>query len=880
MNTENSQHLRDDIRLLGELLGLSIQKLHSSKDLELVERVRVLSKEARAGSTEISTDNNTDKNTEARQSLIVFLEQLNDEQILLLAKAFNQFLNQANIAEQHHRMRRRRHYETVAKPRVQKLSMQDSYSRLKGLGHSSEKIFSLLMQISIDLVLTAHPTEVLRRALIHPYNSLAAQLRILDMPDRTVQEDREALEELERLIESIWLTDEVRNQQPSPLDEVRGGLHLIEDIFWDLVPNFLRQLDRVTKAELGRELPKNFSPFKISSWMGSDKDGNPFVLADMTRKALQAARLLLKKLYLVELRKLQKSLSINHAPASFYAKLQNAQSFEPYRDYFQILISKIETDAYKSSKELIDELQTCFESLEELGAHPIANGPLLDLIRRVQCFGFCLMPLDIRQSSDVHERCVTEVVQKTRHLNYTSLCEKDRVQVLDELLGQDLSSLPKTGWNSELQDLIETLRLTIEINPDVFKTYVISMTESASDLLEVALIQKLALDQAHAVMTAPLFETPQSLDQACSIVEDYLSTQFFKQWNPSELQIMIGYSDSAKRAGRFASAWKLYQVQLQLSALAKKNQLEIQFFHGRGGSVGRGGGPTYHALQGLPPGSLSGKFRITEQGESLQAKFGLPDIGHRTLELYLTGTLQVLTSKTEVPTKWTSLAQEFSDLSEKHFFEFIYESPRFVEYFESVSPEAELSGLRIGSRPVRRKSKKDLESLRAIPWIFAWTQNRSLMASWFGIGEALEELVQNGKLALLQDMYQNWPFFSSTLHLVEMVLSKSDMGIFKHYTEQLVPKELQFFSEHIVKSHQKTIQLLLQVTRNSELLAINPTLKRSIQVRNPYVDLNNFLQVLLLKKIRLNSELPQRDALTRALMTTLVGVASGMRNTG
>ncbi|MCB0384923.1 MAG: phosphoenolpyruvate carboxylase, partial [Bdellovibrionales bacterium] len=588
-------------------------------------------------------------------------------------------------------------------------------------------------------------------------------------------------------------------------------------------------------------------------------------------------------------------LSFNSASEELLKKTGGPTSIEPYRVilspiYEQVCEAEHQVAAFlKSDKnfdgwvpigkaEILEPLQLCYRSLIEIGARDLAEGRTLDLIRRLEAFGVSLLGLDIRQSSDVHEAVVAEIFAANGWNSYSDLSEENRQHLLiSKIENADEIKLPKS-WKFELgADVIATCKLLDDFPPDCFRTYVISMTEEPSDVLEVLFLFK-AAGVRRRLAIAPLLETPEALAQSEKIISDLWKIKPYAKIASGYQQIMLGYSDSGKRSGRLCSAWMLHQVQSKLDQLAASLNVEFEYFHGRGGSIGRGGGPVHLALSALPRGSGNGRIRVTEQGESIHAKFGLPGIAERTMELYLSGVLGSALAKPPKEKKaWAGLMNQLGKESEIAFRQFIYHNPRFLDFFAQVTPIQELSLLKIGSRPAKRKKDFSFESLRAIPWIYSWTQNRGLLPSWLGLGEALEYGIAKGHLKDLKLMYKEWPFFASTLSIFEMVLAKVDLPVFEYYSDRLADPSSQELSRQMIASYHLACRNLSKITGHKELLAKSPVLRRSIDVRTPYVDVLNLMQAHFLKIYREN---PDDPWVRRILAITISGISAGMRNTG
>ncbi len=873
--------LRNDVRRLGAILG-DILTEHGSSDLfDDVEAIRQATKAARADDTSLD-------------AVIDRIAAMPLDRARDVARAFAHFLTLANIAEQHHRVRRRRFYQMDAARPPQRGSCSEVFGRLRADGMDADALFDAVCALDVELVLTAHPTEVARRTILQKHLRVADALARDDRPDLTVTERRTVLDDLRREIASMWETDELRRRKPTPLEEARAGLVVFEQSLWDAVPAWLRGVDDALREHTGRGLPTSACPVRFGSWMGGDRDGNPNVTAEVTLRVVELARWMAATLYLDEVTALREELSMSTGSASFVARAGGAR--EPYRVILGRLRDRLrDTEAVaraaidrrppppgarplRSVDELMEPLVACSRSLEETGNDEIARGRLLDIIRRVACFGLTLVKLDVRQDAGRHAEALDEVTRYLGLGSYLEWSEEERVAFLTRelegrrpLVPRDMTATPRTG------EVLDTFRAIATIGGDSLGAYVISMASAPSDVLAVLLLQRDA-GVARPLRVVPLFETEADLRGAPEALERLFACAPYRASIGGRQEVMIGYSDSAKDAGRLAAAWVLFRGQQEIAATCRRHDIRLTLFHGRGGTVGRGGGPTYLAILAQPPGTVGGSLRVTEQGEMIQAKFGMTGIAIRTLEIYTTATLEAtLADDTSPPAAWTDMAEALALRSAAAYRAIVREHPRFVEYFRAATPEQELGALNIGSRPARRRGGDGVASLRAIPWVFAWTQTRLLLPSWLGVGDALGEMIDNGQLDTLRAMYRDWPWFRSTLNLIQMVLAKAEPGIAAHYDRVLVPDELRPLGDELRGRLARTRDAVLAVVDADELLTDNAVLKRSIGVRNPYVDPINLVQAELLRRHRENRD---DSSLLDALMVTVNGVAAGMRNTG
>ncbi len=883
---ENDPHkpLRQDVRLLGELLGETLRATEGAQLLDAVEHVRRVAKTSRA---------RADRDF---QALATELEQLPVAAAIPLARAFTHFLNLANVAEQHHRIRRRRAYLRDPSSPPQRGSSEETFARLVRRGISPADLHQAVCSLQVELVLTAHPTEVSRRTLIHKHNRVAQLLAEGDRPDLTVPERTELQAALRREILAAWKTDEVRHQRLTPIDEVKSGIIVFEQSLWHAVPRFLRSVDRALVSVTGSALPLHVSPVRFGSWMGGDRDGNPNVTPDVTRRATLLARWMAADLYLKEIEALRDELSMNDATAALRARAGDAR--EPYRELLRGVRSRLVAtrawiektldsdvgsdepgaDVIFERAELAEPLQLCHASLVETGHELIAGGRLTDVLRRVAVFGVTLAQLDIRQASDRHTEAIDAI---TRALGLGSYAEWDEPARL-EFLARELQNPrplipPGLSPSPDVRDVLETFQTIARTPYESLGSYIVTMTRQASDVLIVELLQK-EMGVERPLRVVPLLETAADLRRARHILDALLAIPWYRARINGLQEVMVGYSDSAKDVGRLSAGWELFKAQEAIVEACRRHGVRPLLFHGRGGSVGRGGGPTYLALQSQPSGTVDGRLRVTEQGEMIQALFGLPEIALRTLEIYTSGTLESWLVPGGAPRDgWRDCMERLSSDACSSYRHFVADEPTFPDYFRSSTPQAELEEINIGSRPARRQAGAGLAGLRAIPWQFAWTQTRLLLASWLGLDEALERAIDRGEIDELQAMYREWPHFRSALDLFEMVLAKADARIAAEYDRQLVPDSLRPLGEAFRDRLSRAAAALLKVTGHQHLLESNPVLRRSIDVRNPYVDPINLVQIEVVRRLRQGDHDPR---LHDAFVVTVNGIAAGMRNTG
>lgn len=881
MTTDPHTPLREDVRVLGALLGDVLKEQEGPETFATVERVRTLSKAARTG----------DAGSQA--ALDTLLADLPVEQAIPVARAFAQFLALANIAEQHHRTRRRRDYRRDPASQPQRASLTEAFGRLLAQGVAPETLHETIAGMDVALVLTAHPTEVVRRSLLQRHNRIAELLGERDRPDLTPDERSELDAALHREIAIIWGTDEVHRHKPTPVREARGGLMVFEQTLWDAVPRFLRQLDQALATHTGQGLPAGAAPITFGSWMGGDRDGNPNVTSAVTRQVVFTHRWIAADLTWREVDALRAELSLDVATPALQARVPGAE--EPYRALLRELRDQLDRTRRWAAAEMAGQdfdadgpiittasqvqepLAALEASLRATGLAHVADGRLRDLQRRLDVFGVGLALLDVRQEADRHTALLDAV---TRWLGLGSYAEWDENARQAWLLAELASPRPLLSrrhgpvLDDEAREVLDTLWGLVDLPPESLGAYVISMAASPSDVLAVHLLQQ-AVGLTAPMRVVPLFETLADLQGAEAAVDRLLSIAGARIGDT--LEVMIGYSDSSKDAGRLAGTWALYQGQEALVRVCDHHGVRLRLFHGRGGSVGRGGGPAHAAILALPPGSVRGGLRVTEQGEVIQNRFGLPGIALRSLELYVTATAEATLSPPPGPEPaLRALMDRMAGAALAEYRGVVREHPDFVAYFRAVTPEVELGSLKIGSRPARRRSGGGVESLRAIPWVFAWTQTRLLLPSWLGVGAGLRAALDSDDRPLLLQAAQDWPYLRSFLDLVAMVLAKAEPRVAAGYDARLAPPAVVGLGEALRALLASTTAAVLEASGHDDLLQGKRVLQRTLHLRNPYVDPLNGLQAELLRRHRANPD----PRLADALVVTINGIAAGMRNTG
>jgi phosphoenolpyruvate carboxylase len=921
---EKSRPLVEDIRLLGRILGEVIREQEGTAAFELTERVRQLSVAYRIH-----------KDASAGRVLDRLLKNLSADQTVSVIRAFSYFSHLANIAEDRHFLRRRAHHEREG--HLHEGSLALTFDRLADADHRAADVAAVLNRAFISPVLTAHPTEVQRKSILDAERAIAELIGARDEQQSDRQRD-ENTALLRARITQLWQTRMLRYSKLTVADEIENALSYYHATFLRQIPRLYREIE---EALPGHEV-KPF--FRMGNWIGGDRDGNPNVSAETLQTALSRQSETVLRHYLFEVHALGAELSISQILAPVTPEMQalaerspdhNAhREDEPYRRALIGVYSRLAatlqaltgTEAlrhavapqmpYRDAEEFLGELDIIERSLRSHHAGALVGPRLAPLQRAVQVFGFHLATVDLRQSSDQHELVIAELLRVARiEADYASLDEAARRTLLLTLLddarplrvhGAEYSELAK----KELAIFEAALEMRRRFGREAIRHYIISHTEDVSDLLEVLLLQKECglvrgtLDD-HAVadlIVVPLFETIEDLRNGAPIMEAFYALPGIAamvQRSGAEQDVMLGYSDSNKDGGFFTSNWELYRTEVALvtlfDRLEDEHGIRLRLFHGRGGTVGRGGGPSYQAILAQPPGTVNGQIRLTEQGEVIASKYANPEIGIRNLETLVAATLEATllnTAKTP-PKAFLDAAAALSDASMAAYRHLVYETPGFTDYFFAATPIREIAELNIGSRPASRKSTRRIEDLRAIPWGFSWGQSRIALPGWCGFGSAVEQwLAGDGgadgeadpakRLELLRRMYRQWPFFRTLLSNLDMVLAKSDLRIAARYVELVDDKRLGKRIFGAIKAEwERTQQALAQITGEADRLQSNPALARSIEHRFPYLDPLNHLQVELMRRYRQRREGdPSNERMQRGIHLSINGIAAGLRNTG
>ena len=880
--------LRENVRYLGNILGKVIKEQEGENLFKLIEKIRKLSK---ANSANL-------KKNHSYKNIIKTIQGLNAKNTLKVTRAFSHFMNLMNLAEFIDASRSLNEYENSKKKiNNSNIFIEEIFEDLfKNRKISNNRIYDLTKNLNIGIVLTAHPTEVKRRTLIQKYHTIIEILEqrdlLMDHPSKLKILDKKLYDELT----IIWNTDDLKRFKPSPFDEARWGLAVIEDSLWDTIPKVYRRLNSIFLKNMKKGLPKNFNPIEFGSWMGGDRDGNPNVTAAVTKNVILLSRWEAAKLYEKSLTKIIRSYSMKKCSNKISRKV--GQTFEPYRVFLRPLRDKMrithrsieqhlvykkpldQKKLLRQREEILKPLRIVRESLEQNNNENIASGELLDLMRRAKCFGINLARLDIRQESARHSQLISEFVKNRYKKNFLKFDEKQKITFFKKLILNKKKFIKDSILkNKENKEVWSTFKTLSNEPPECLGAYVISMTNSASDILAVNFLQKEAKIK-DKLRVVPLFETLEDLINAKSIMETLFSQKWYRNLIKNKQEVMIGYSDSSKDAGKLCASWHQYKAQEEIIKLAKKYKIKVIFFHGRGGSPGRGGGPIQATLRSQPPQSVNGKIRITDQGEVIQQKYGYEPLAKYNLCSYIGAVTEATLNPPPIPKKnWRSLIEKMSEISKNSYRKNINQSSEFIKYFKTVTPHVALGKLSIGSRPSKRKNVDNIKSLRAIPWVFAWTQIRLMLPAWLGSAEALRYSYIKKYRKTLFDMEKNWPFFNAMLDMLDMVISKADPDISKIYEEFLADRNLKKVGKNLRFQFDVIKKLNIKITPK-EILNSRKQFRTSIIVRNIYSEVLNIIQPIVINKIKKNKNIKNKNYLNDALLTSIAGISAAMKNTG
>jgi phosphoenolpyruvate carboxylase len=912
---DRERALRDDIRLVGRVLGDTIRQQQGEAVFATVERIR-----------QISIAFRREGDAAARRELEATLDSLSHERTIEVVRAFSYFSHLANIAEDQHSIRCMRAAQTQGAATPFPGTIEDALVRLRAAGVPRAKLQALFDSILVSPVLTAHPTEVRRKSVLDRENEVAHLLAERDRSSLTPAEAGAANTAMSRAILTLWQTSLLRRGQPTVIDEVASGLSYYDHTFLRELPRLYGDLeDGLAASDPGwnnTELP---SFIRMGSWIGGDRDGNPFVNAEVLRQAIEMQSKRVVDFYLDELHLLGAELSLDRARVSISAQLQELvgrspdasprRAAEPYRQAVVGIYARLVATArglgqvvlprhavtqaqpYAAAAELRADLDVLYRSLFANGSALIARGRLRALRRAVEVFGFHLASVDLRQNSQVHERTLAELFKSGAGADYAQMPEQARTELLlAELATARPLISPFVTYSEETAGELDILRTAADAHRrygrDTVPNYIISMTTTVSDMLEAALLLKeVGLLQPGEgrldVNIVPLFETIDDLRNCGEVMDTLLAIPAYARLLLSRggvQEVMLGYSDSNKDGGFLTSGWELYKAEVALIDVFQRRGIELRIFHGRGGSVGRGGGPSYEAILAQPAGAVQAGIRVTEQGEVIAGKYLNPELGRQNLDHIVAGVLEValLHPQDRAPRpEFMAAMEELSAHAYRAYRALVYETPGFDRYFWDSTVIAEIANLHIGSRPASRKKSMRVEDLRAIPWVFGWAQCRLMLPAWFGFGAAVAAWTQarpDDGMRLLQAMAREWPFFQTLLSNMDMVLAKSDIGIASRYKDLVEDAQLreEIFAR-LCAEWESSKQALLSILDQRALLERNPALARTIRDRFPYIDPLNHVQLELLKRHRAGDT---DERVVQAIHLTINGIAAGLRNSG
>jgi phosphoenolpyruvate carboxylase len=913
---EATEPMREDIRLLGAILGDTVREQNGDDVFDLVERARVESFRVRRSEID-------------RAELAGLFDGIEAQRAIPVIRAFTHFALLANVAEDIHRERRRAVHVAAGEP-PQRSSLAATYLKLESAELDSETVADALVGALVSPVITAHPTETRRRTVFDTQHRITELMRLRMRGQERTDDGRSIELELRRNILVLWQTALIRLSRLKIQDEIETGLRYYRAAFFEVIPRVNAEVRTALQARWPDAHVLEQPILRPGSWIGGDRDGNPNVTGEVVRLATGSAAYTALAHYFVELTALEEELSMSVRLVHISDDLREfndacgepARADEPYRRALRVIHGRLTATAaeildrqpeyqldlgmqsYQTPAEFLADLDVIDASLRANGSAVLADDRLGRLREAVHVFGFHLSGLDLRQNSEVHEEVMAELLAWAGvHPDYRSLSEPDRVEVLAAELG---TRRPLVSPGAELSELARkelditaaAARAVRIFGPQAVPNYIISMCESVSDMLEAAIFLKEAglldasADEPYSpVGVVPLFETIDDLQRGSAILEAVLDIPLYRALvhaRGEQQEVMLGYSDSNKDGGYLAANWALYRAELDLVESARKTGIRLRLFHGRGGTVGRGGGPSYDAILAQPPGAVKGSLRITEQGEVIAAKYAEPTIAHRNLETLLAATLESTLLDVEGLGDAAEPAYEVLDdlaaRAQRAYSELVHETPGFVEYFKQSTPVSEIGALNIGSRPASRKPTTAISDLRAIPWVLAWSQSRVMLPGWYGTGTAFEDWVAAGsaseesRLHVLQDLYEKWPFFRSVLSNMAQVMAKADMGLAARYSELVEDETLRHrVFDRIVEEHDRTLKMLRLITGQDDLLADNPALARSVFNRFPYLEPLNHLQVELLRRFRSGDE---DELVQRGILLTMSGLATALRNSG
>ncbi len=902
--------LRDDVHLLGELVGEVLREQGGPDLLAAVEYARL---------TAIALRSRDSANLLRERGLLQWAQRQTTERLMQLVRAFSIYFHLINLAEQHHRVRILRERERAGTPLQE--SIAAGVAALHAEGYPLEALETELRQLELHPVFTAHPSETRRRTLLHHLERTAELIAQLDDPRTSPSSRAATMEALRARITLLWQTAEARLEKPTVLDEVQSVLHVLAGTVYTVVPQIYRTLDMAISNVYPHHQLRTAPFLRLGSWVGGDRDGNPAVTAEVTRAAARLARAAILQRYQEEVQTLGRDLSISArlagASPALMASLDRDReelgtqrvkrwADEPYRRKLGLIAERLrrteqdEPGGYASPEALLADLRLIQESLETHGGQRIARGPVLDLYRRVATFGFHFAELEVRQHASRHAAAVNELLQLTGGPEYLALSEDDKQAVIGTRLPGPPLALPEVALSPLTRETLNTFRAMADIQrrngPQACQTCIVSMSRAPSDVLAVLFLAREAglfhwtggeTATSH-LDVVPLFEEIEELQHCGEILTRLCSIPVYRAALASRgkrQQVMLGYSDSNKDGGYLAATWQTYCAQSALARAAQALGIELVVFHGRGGAIGRGGGPTGRAILARPPEACVPKLKVTEQGEVIFARYGHPAIAGRHFEQVISSLLlsSLGSADHEPPVEWVETMERLAALSRQQYEALVKGSPAFLGFFRQATPFPEIASLNLASRPVSRSRASTLlfEDLRAIPWVFSWTQVRANLPGWFGMGSALQAEIEGGGLERLQTMYRGWRFFAMAIDNAQFSLGTADMPTVRRYVT-LAKHGTRFFQQ-IEAEYKRSVVAVLQITRQQELLERSPVLSRSIKLRNPYVDALHVAQIALLRRYRAlpdEASTEEHAVLLDAIHHSINGIAAALQTAG
>lgn len=905
-----SEHLSEAIKLLGDTLGEVIIEHEGVRAFNDVETIRSLAKGIRTAPSQ-----------DEAQRMIESIRSMDLNQLNHIIRAFTTYFHLVNEAEKSEIIRVNQEREVKATKDIpKKESITHAIYLLKEQGLTAKEVQSILDKLNIQPVFTAHPTEAKQIEMIETLNNISTKVHEYKQGMHGPMDEKRFKDEIKQMVTVLWLSPGTRSEKPTPIEEAENTLYFMLESIFQVVPRLHSELEHALQAYYPDYEFKLPTVIKFGSWVGGDRDGNPNVTPDITEQVVKIHSKAVLNKYIEKVDTLISEIFIsNNANEKLLQSIEKdrkltGDSFnipdQPYKVKLLYIRKKLETKVtstgkYNNVEEFIEDLNIISESFRENNAGIIAEvGTLPELIIQAKTFGFYLAELDVREHSEEHQKAITEILDKNKMTNkpYNELKEEEKIQLLTSLITSEKNLSSQDEKYSDKATSVLKVFQTIGkcqnlLGNGAIRCYITSFTKEVSDLLEVMFLAKEAgliqVKQTSSGFTingsldiVPLFETIEDLRNSGLLMENLFSNNVYKEYVKSRgnfQEIMLGYSDSSKDGGYLAANIELYNAQASLREACNKSGISFRFFHGRGGSIGRGGGQAGKAVQSLPNGTVNGKIRVTEQGEVISARYSNKDIAHRQLESIIHSIILASVDKKRdaVASEYVDLLQRLATKAKTRYRDLVYDDPQFWNFYTQATPINFISQLKIGSRPAKRKGLDKVEDLRAIPWIFSWTQTRVMLPSWYGIGTALNEAIESGGTECLKKMYETWPFFKAIIDNCQISLAKADMLAAQNYLSLVEPQELgiRVFSK-IAEEYELTRNTLLTITSQNEILDNNPVIQNSIRLRNPYTDPLNHAQVELLNRLKSTSVAKDQEEITAGILLSVNGIAAAMQETG